>query len=53
MKLINDRAIGGQFETPEYESEEYDDEMGSASGPIGINKNGSVEFVEIEMVSRV
>ncbi len=50
LNLINDRAIGGQFETPESENEEYN---GDDAGPIGIGKNGSLEFVEIEMVSRV
>lgn len=59
LKLINDRAIGCQFETPENESEEYGGEentgyAGSSSvGPVAVGKNGSLEFVEIEMVSRI
>jgi hypothetical protein len=51
LRLINERSIGGQFETLEYDSEEYSDD--SEAGP-GKAKNGiSLEFVEIEMVSRV
>ena len=50
LRLINERSIGGQFETLEYESEEYSD---SETGP-GRAKNGnSLEFGEIEMISRV
>jgi hypothetical protein len=50
MRLINERAMGGQFETLDYESEEYSD---SENGPAKANTGNSLEFVEIEMVSRV
>jgi hypothetical protein len=50
LRLINDKSIGGQFETLEYESEEYSD---SETGPGKAKIGNSLEFVEIEMVSRV
>jgi len=51
FRLINEKSMGGQFEVLDYESEEYSD---SESGPGKLNNNAnSMEFVEIEMVSRV
>jgi hypothetical protein len=50
FRLINENSMGGQFETLDYESEEYSD---SESGPGKANNPHSMEFVEIEMVSRV
>ena len=48
LNLINEKSMGGQFETLEYDSEEEGPNK-AVMGPTG----GSLEFVEIEMVSRV
>lgn len=50
FRLINEKSIGGMFDSLNDETtEESDPEEKSRSG----NKNGSLEFVEIEMAQRV
>jgi len=58
MRLINERSIGGQFEqsvtsaNESASSEEYDD-VGPRVGKNTKGNVGSLEFIEIEMASRV
>lgn len=53
MRLINERAIGGIFETlnEEQDDDEETDDEGNKVGSGG--KNVSLEFMEIELASRV